>query len=108
MTTLQNALQIIQVILSIALIVVIILQARGQGLGSLFGNNVDVGPDGKPLRMYSTDADADSMTRQGLVTHEEAEKSFRLAATEVLPQLQDLEPLPHQGVAHDHCHHRHN
>ncbi len=37
MTTLQNALQIIQVILSIALIVVIILQARGQGLGSLFG-----------------------------------------------------------------------
>ena len=37
MTTLQNALQIIQVILSIALIIVIILQARGQGLGSLFG-----------------------------------------------------------------------
>ena len=33
------------------------------------------------------------MTRQGLVTHAEAEKSFRLAAAEVLPQLQDLEPL---------------
>ena len=37
MTTLTNALQIIQVILSVALVVVIILQARGQGLGSLFG-----------------------------------------------------------------------
>jgi preprotein translocase subunit SecG len=37
MTTLQSALQIIQVIISIGLIVVIILQARGQGLGSLFG-----------------------------------------------------------------------
>jgi preprotein translocase subunit SecG len=37
MTTLTNALQIIQVIISIALVVVIILQARGQGLGSLFG-----------------------------------------------------------------------
>jgi len=37
MTTLINALQIIQVIISISLIVVIILQARGQGLGSLFG-----------------------------------------------------------------------
>ena len=33
------------------------------------------------------------MTRQGFVTHEEAQKSFRLAATEVLPRLQDLEPL---------------
>jgi len=33
------------------------------------------------------------MTRQGLVTHDEALKSFRLAANEVLPQLQDLEPL---------------
>jgi hypothetical protein len=33
------------------------------------------------------------MTRQGLVTHAEAEKSFKLAATEVLPQLQGLEPL---------------
>ncbi|MEP7289625.1 MAG: preprotein translocase subunit SecG [Chloroflexota bacterium] len=37
MATLQTALQIIQVIIAIALIVVIILQARGQGLGSLFG-----------------------------------------------------------------------
>jgi alkanesulfonate monooxygenase SsuD/methylene tetrahydromethanopterin reductase-like flavin-dependent oxidoreductase (luciferase family) len=33
------------------------------------------------------------MTRQGLVTHAEALKSFNLAAKEVLPQLQDLEPL---------------
>jgi alkanesulfonate monooxygenase SsuD/methylene tetrahydromethanopterin reductase-like flavin-dependent oxidoreductase (luciferase family) len=33
------------------------------------------------------------MTRQGFVTHVEAEKSFRLAATEVLPQLAELEPL---------------
>ena len=33
------------------------------------------------------------MTRQGLVTHAEAEKSFKLAAREVLPQLQDLEPV---------------
>ncbi|MFN8637544.1 MAG: LLM class flavin-dependent oxidoreductase [Chloroflexota bacterium] len=33
------------------------------------------------------------MTRQGLVTHDEALKSFRLAATEVLPRLQDLEPI---------------
>jgi alkanesulfonate monooxygenase SsuD/methylene tetrahydromethanopterin reductase-like flavin-dependent oxidoreductase (luciferase family) len=33
------------------------------------------------------------MTRQGLLTHAEAERSFRLAAREVLPQLQDLEPL---------------
>jgi alkanesulfonate monooxygenase SsuD/methylene tetrahydromethanopterin reductase-like flavin-dependent oxidoreductase (luciferase family) len=33
------------------------------------------------------------MTRQGLITHAEAEKSFKLAAAEVLPQLQDLEPL---------------
>ena len=33
------------------------------------------------------------MTRQGLVTHAEAMKSFRLAAREVLPQLQELEPL---------------
>ena len=30
------------------------------------------------------------MTRQGLVTHAEAKKSFTLAAREVLPQLQDL------------------
>jgi alkanesulfonate monooxygenase SsuD/methylene tetrahydromethanopterin reductase-like flavin-dependent oxidoreductase (luciferase family) len=33
------------------------------------------------------------MTRQGLVTHEEAEKSFTLAAKELLPQLQDLPPV---------------
>jgi alkanesulfonate monooxygenase SsuD/methylene tetrahydromethanopterin reductase-like flavin-dependent oxidoreductase (luciferase family) len=33
------------------------------------------------------------MTRQGLVTHAEAERSFTLAAREVLPQLQDLEPM---------------
>jgi alkanesulfonate monooxygenase SsuD/methylene tetrahydromethanopterin reductase-like flavin-dependent oxidoreductase (luciferase family) len=33
------------------------------------------------------------MTRQGLVTHAEAMHSFSLAAREVLPQLQDLEPL---------------
>jgi len=37
MTTLGNALQIIQIIISVALVIVIILQARGQGLGSLFG-----------------------------------------------------------------------
>ncbi len=35
--TLSDALQIIQIILSIAMVVVIILQARGLGLGSLFG-----------------------------------------------------------------------
>jgi hypothetical protein len=39
------------------------------------------------------------MTRQGFVTHAEAEKSFRLSATEVLPQLQDLEPLEHPNPA---------
>ncbi len=33
------------------------------------------------------------MTRQGLVTHAEAEKSFTLAAREVLPQLQNLPPI---------------
>lgn len=42
-TTLTSALQIIQVIISIALIVVIILQARGQGLGSLFGGDAGMG-----------------------------------------------------------------
>ncbi len=36
-STLLDALQIIQIILSLAMIVVIILQARGLGLGSLFG-----------------------------------------------------------------------
>ena len=35
------------------------------------------------------------MTRQGLVTHAEAEKSFNLAAKEVLPQLQGLPPIDH-------------
>ena len=33
------------------------------------------------------------MTRQGLVTHAEAMKSFSLAAKEVLPQLQGLGPV---------------
>jgi alkanesulfonate monooxygenase SsuD/methylene tetrahydromethanopterin reductase-like flavin-dependent oxidoreductase (luciferase family) len=33
------------------------------------------------------------MTRQGLVTHEEAEKSFMLCAKELLPQLQGLPPV---------------
>ena len=33
------------------------------------------------------------MTRQGLVTHAEATKSFTLAAKEVLPQLQGLGPV---------------
>ncbi|HEV7997758.1 MAG TPA: LLM class flavin-dependent oxidoreductase, partial [Stellaceae bacterium] len=33
------------------------------------------------------------MTRQGLVTHAEAEKSFTRAAKDVLPQLQDLAPI---------------
>ena len=33
------------------------------------------------------------MTRQGLVTHAEAMKSFTLAAKEVLPQLQGLPPV---------------
>ncbi len=33
------------------------------------------------------------MTRQGLVTHAEAEKSFTRAARDVLPQLQDLAPI---------------
>lgn len=35
--TLKTALQIIQCLISVALVVVIILQARGSGLGSLFG-----------------------------------------------------------------------
>jgi alkanesulfonate monooxygenase SsuD/methylene tetrahydromethanopterin reductase-like flavin-dependent oxidoreductase (luciferase family) len=33
------------------------------------------------------------MTRQGLVTHAEAEASFKRAARDVLPQLQDLPPI---------------
>jgi alkanesulfonate monooxygenase SsuD/methylene tetrahydromethanopterin reductase-like flavin-dependent oxidoreductase (luciferase family) len=39
------------------------------------------------------------MTRQGLVTHAEAEKSFSLAAKEVLPQLQDLPPIDEDETA---------
>ena len=39
------------------------------------------------------------MTRQGLVTHEEAEKSFTLAAKEVLPQLRDLPPIDRDETA---------
>jgi preprotein translocase subunit SecG len=42
-TTLGSALQIIQIIVSVALIVVIILQARGMGLGSLFGGDSGMG-----------------------------------------------------------------
>jgi len=34
----KTALQIVQIIISIALIVLIILQAKGSGLGSLFGS----------------------------------------------------------------------
>ncbi len=36
-TTVSDALQVIQIILSVAMVIVIILQARGLGLGSLFG-----------------------------------------------------------------------
>jgi alkanesulfonate monooxygenase SsuD/methylene tetrahydromethanopterin reductase-like flavin-dependent oxidoreductase (luciferase family) len=39
------------------------------------------------------------MTRQGLVTHAEAMKSFDLAAKEVLPQLQGLPPIEQRGAA---------
>jgi alkanesulfonate monooxygenase SsuD/methylene tetrahydromethanopterin reductase-like flavin-dependent oxidoreductase (luciferase family) len=39
------------------------------------------------------------MTRQGFVTHAEALRSFHLAATEVLPQLQELEPLEEPALA---------
>ena len=39
------------------------------------------------------------MTRQGLVTHAEAEKSFTLCATELLPQLQDLPPVDQDETA---------
>jgi alkanesulfonate monooxygenase SsuD/methylene tetrahydromethanopterin reductase-like flavin-dependent oxidoreductase (luciferase family) len=39
------------------------------------------------------------MTRQGFVTHAEAQKSFRLAATEVLPRLANLEPLEEPVLA---------
>jgi alkanesulfonate monooxygenase SsuD/methylene tetrahydromethanopterin reductase-like flavin-dependent oxidoreductase (luciferase family) len=39
------------------------------------------------------------MTRQGLVTHAEAEKSFKLCAAELLPQLQDLDPIDNDRTA---------
>jgi alkanesulfonate monooxygenase SsuD/methylene tetrahydromethanopterin reductase-like flavin-dependent oxidoreductase (luciferase family) len=39
------------------------------------------------------------MTRQGLVTHAEAMKSFNLCAKEVLPQLQDLAPIEERLAA---------
>jgi alkanesulfonate monooxygenase SsuD/methylene tetrahydromethanopterin reductase-like flavin-dependent oxidoreductase (luciferase family) len=39
------------------------------------------------------------MTRQGLITHAEAMKSFNLAAKEVLPQLQDLPPIEQRAAA---------
>lgn len=39
------------------------------------------------------------MTRQGLVTHAEAERSFTLAGREVLPQLQELGPVDEDEAA---------
>jgi len=39
----QDALQFIQILTSVALIAVIILQAQGQGLGSLFGASDSMG-----------------------------------------------------------------
>ena len=39
------------------------------------------------------------MTRQGLVTHDEAMKSFQRAAKDVLPQLQDLPPVEQRDAA---------
>src|ERR1700685_3071550 len=39
------------------------------------------------------------MTRQGLVTHAEAMKSFALAAREVLTQLRDLPPIDDQDLS---------
>jgi len=39
------------------------------------------------------------MTRQGLVTHAQAMKSFNLAAKEVLPQLQDLPAIDDSSIA---------
>ena len=39
------------------------------------------------------------MTHQGLVTHEEAKKSFNLAAKEVLPQLRGLPPVEYRVAA---------
>ncbi|NDJ79338.1 MAG: preprotein translocase subunit SecG [Chloroflexi bacterium] len=43
MNAVQNALQFIQIVTSISLIVVIILQAQGQGLGNLFGSSDSMG-----------------------------------------------------------------
>ncbi len=42
-STLQGALQLIQVIICIALVIIIILQAKGMGLGSLFGGDMGMG-----------------------------------------------------------------
>ncbi|HML21112.1 MAG TPA: preprotein translocase subunit SecG [Aggregatilinea sp.] len=39
----QNALEIIQILTSLTLIVVIVLQAKGQGLGGLFGGADSMG-----------------------------------------------------------------
>lgn len=39
------------------------------------------------------------MTRQGLVTHAEAMKSFKLMATEVMPQLRGLPPVEQRTAA---------
>lgn len=39
----QDALQFIQILISIALIIVIVLQARGQGLGGIFGGGDSMG-----------------------------------------------------------------
>lgn len=39
----QDALQVVQILTSIALIAVIILQAQGQGLGGLFGGADSMG-----------------------------------------------------------------
>ncbi len=42
-STIIAALQIIQIIISVALVIVIILQAKGMGLGSLFGGDAGMG-----------------------------------------------------------------
>jgi len=42
-STITSALQIIQIIISLGLIAVIILQAKGSGLGSLFGGDAGMG-----------------------------------------------------------------
>jgi len=42
-TTVLTALQIVQILISLALVIVIILQARGSGLGSLFGGDAGMG-----------------------------------------------------------------